>query len=322
MRYFLDRHQKDYAISRIRIRVRIFFGGRMRWNNRRRSDNVEFRKGAAGAGLGGAAFLILRFVLGRFGIRGIIMLAAGAFLLDRAGIVSIASLMGGAGGGEITREATTQEGDFVKAVVGSTEDVWNKLFAENGQKYPAPAVIVFEKATTSGCGQASAASGPFYCPADKKVYFDLAFFDELAKRFGAPGDFAQAYVIAHEVGHHIQTITGISSQVRSAQQRVSQGEQNALQVRMELQADCYAGLWAHHADRNAQFGPLLESGDVEEAMAAATAIGDDTLQRNAGRRVNQESFTHGSSQQRVKWFRIGLQTGQVQACDTFATQNL
>ena len=296
----------------------------MRWNNRRRSDNVEFRKGAAGAaGLGGVGFLILRFVLGKFGLRGIIMLAAAAFVLDRAGIISIASLVGGGTGGEVSREATTQEQDFVTAVVGSTEDVWTKLFAESGQRYPAPDVVVFERATQSGCGAASAASGPFYCPADKKVYFDLTFFDELARRFDAPGDFAQAYVIAHEVGHHIQTITGISSQVRTAQQRASgQGEQNALQVRMELQADCYAGLWAYHADRNSQFGPLLESGDVEEAMAAATAIGDDALQRGAGRQVNQESFTHGSSEQRVKWFRIGLQTGQVDACDTFETRNL
>lgn len=294
----------------------------MRWQNRRRSDNVEFRKGAAGAGLGGMAFLLLRFVFGRFGIMGVIVLVGGIFMLDRAGVVSIASLVGGGNGGKVSREATTEEQDMVKAVVGSTEDVWTRLFQESGSTYQPPQVIVFEKSVQSGCGSASAASGPFYCPADRKVYFDLNFFDELARRFGAPGDFAQAYVIAHEVGHHIQTITGISTQVRQMQAKSTKVEQNQLQVRMELQADCYAGIWGHHADRNTQLGPLLQDGDVEEAIRAAEAIGDDALQRGSGRQVNQESFTHGSSEQRIKWFRIGLQTGSVEACDTFNTRNL
>ncbi len=290
----------------------------VRWQDRRRSDNVEFRKGAAGAGMTGMAFLLIRFIFGRFGLGGVVVLV-GAFLVARSlGIDPIAMLSGG-GGGQVTREASSESEDFVRSVVGTTEDVWSKLFAESGQRYPAPTVIVFQNQIQSGCGFASAQSGPFYCPADQKVYFDLSFFDELARRFGAPGDFAAAYVIAHEVGHHVQTITGISSEVRAAQQRASKTEANALQVRMELQADCYAGLWAHHADRAK---PYLEEGDVEEALRAAAAIGDDSLQRNAGRRVTPESFTHGSSEQRARWFRTGLQTGRVDACDPFSADRL
>ena len=292
----------------------------MRWRDKRRSDNVEFREGAAGAGMLGVAFLLVRFIFSRFGLGGIAVLVAGFFVLRAVGIDPLVMLSGGGvGGGQSTREATTEEQEFVLAVVGSTEDVWTKLFAQSGSRYPAPQVVVFKKQTNSGCGFASAQSGPFYCPADQKVYFDLAFFDELARRFGAPGDFAQAYVIAHEVGHHVQTVTGISGQVRAEQQRVSKTQANGFQVRMELQADCYAGIWAHHAERA---NPFLEQGDVEEALRAATAIGDDTLQRNAGRSVTPESFTHGSAEQRVKWFRIGLQTGQIPACDTFNTASL
>ncbi len=296
----------------------------MRWNNRRRSDNVEFREGAAGAGLAGIAFVLIRFVMGRFGIGGVVVLVGGFFLLKQAGIDPLQMLgMGSSGGGSVSREAQNEEQDFVTAIVGSTEDVWTRLFRESGQQYPPPKVVVFKQGTTSGCGSASAASGPFYCPADQTIYFDLAFFDELGRRFGAPGDFAQAYVIAHEVGHHIQTITGTSSQVRSLQQRANQTEQNLLQVKMELQADCYAGVWAYHADRNTNLGRILEGDfEVDEAIAAAQAIGDDTLQRNAGRRVNQESFTHGSSDQRTRWFRTGLQTGSVEACNTFEARSL
>ena len=296
----------------------------MRWNNRRRSDNVEFREGAAGAGLAGIAFVLIRFVMGRFGVGGVVVLVGGFFLLKQAGIDPLQMLgMGSSGGGSVSREAQNEEQDFVTAIVGSTEDVWTRLFRESGQQYPPPKVVVFKQGTTSGCGSASAASGPFYCPADQTIYFDLAFFDELGRRFGAPGDFAQAYVIAHEVGHHIQTITGTSSQVRSLQQRANQTEQNLLQVKMELQADCYAGVWAYHADRNTNLGRILEGDfEVDEAIAAAQAIGDDTLQRNAGRRVNQESFTHGSSDQRTRWFRTGLQTGSVEACNTFEARSL
>ena len=296
----------------------------MRWNNRRRSDNVEFREGAAGAGLAGIAFVLIRFVMGRFGVGGVVVLVGGFFLLKQAGIDPLQMLgMGSSGGGSVSREAQNEEQDFVTAIVGSTEDVWTRLFRESGQQYSPPKVVVFKQGTTSGCGSASAASGPFYCPADQTIYFDLAFFDELGRRFGAPGDFAQAYVIAHEVGHHIQTITGTSSQVRSLQQRANQTEQNLLQVKMELQADCYAGVWAYHADRNTNLGRILEGDfEVDEAIAAAQAIGDDTLQRNAGRRVNQESFTHGSSDQRTRWFRTGLQTGSVEACNTFEARSL
>ncbi len=297
----------------------------MRWRDRRRSDNVEFRKGggaAGAAGFSGLAFFILRFVFGRFGIGGVVVLVGGFFALKTIGLDPLQMLNGGglrsASNGE-SIDLNSEEAQRVMAVVGTTEDVWTQIFRDNNARYPAPQVVVFQGSTTSGCGAASASTGPFYCPADQKVYFDLAFFDELSRRFGAPGDFAEAYVIAHEVGHHVQTVLGTSKQVRAAQQRASQTEQNALQVRMELQADCYAGLWAHHANSAKDF---LEEGDVEEALKAASAIGDDTLQRNAGRRVNHESFTHGSSAQRVKWFRTGLQSGQLQTCDTFQAQSL
>ena len=291
----------------------------MRWRGRRRSDNVEFREGAAGAGIAGIIFLLIRFIFSRFGLSGIVFLVGGFFVLRALGYDPLAMVMGAGGTSTTTEAPQTEEAAFVQTIVASTEDVWTRLFAEAGERYPTPKVIVFKRVVQSACGTASAASGPFYCPGDQQVYFDLAFFDELARRFGAPGDFAQAYVIAHEVGHHVQTVTGISRQVRERQARASKTEQNALQVRMELQADCYAGIWGYHT-KNAY--DWLEPGDVEEALRAATAIGDDTLQRQAGRPVRKESFTHGSADQRVRWFRTGLQTGRVAACDTFSTNNL
>ena len=293
----------------------------VKWRGRRRSDNVEDRRGAAaGAGLGGIFLLLLRFVVGRFGIRGIFFLAVIGIGLYMAGVDPMALISG-----QQTTQAQVEPIDdetleFVQAVTAETEDVWSRIFAEEGYTYEAPRVVMFSNNDRSACGFASAQMGPFYCPLDKTVYFDPSFFNELARRFGAPGDFAAVYVIAHEVGHHVQTITGISDQVRSAQQRArGQGEANALQVRMELQADCYAGVFAHRAERASDF---LDEGDLEEGLRAASAIGDDTLQRQAGQRVNQENFTHGSSEQRVRWFRQGFQSGDEDTCDTFNATRL
>jgi predicted metalloprotease len=209
--------------------------------------------------------------------------------------------------------------DFVSVVLADTEDTWHPLFEEMGRTYQEPTLVLFSGAVQSACGQASAAVGPFYCPGDRQVYIDLSFYEELNDRFGAPGDFAQAYVLAHEVGHHVQTLLGISDQVRSVRAQVGEAEANELSVRQELQADCCAGIWAHHADRARQ---IIEQGDVEEALAAASAIGDDRLQRQAQGYVVPESFTHGSSQQRMHWFRTGLDEGRLEACDTFSAAAL
>jgi predicted metalloprotease len=200
--------------------------------------------------------------------------------------------------------------EFVSVVLGDTEETWGKIFAASGRQYREPVLVLFEDQVRSACGGATAASGPFYCPADQKVYLDLSFFRELDRRFGAPGDFAQAYVVAHEVGHHVQTVLGINRQVHEAQQGSSRAGANALSVAMELQADCLAGVWGHHAQRK----NLLDEGDVEEGLRAAAAIGDDRL---TGGRVSPESFTHGTSEQRARWLRQGLSTGDFNSCDTF-----
>jgi hypothetical protein len=211
--------------------------------------------------------------------------------------------------------APTDEGaDFVSVVLADTEDTWSALFAQAGSRYQPPKLVLFSQVVRSACGMAQSAMGPFYCPPDQAVYIDLDFYRELRDRFGAPGDFAQAYVIAHEVGHHVQTLLGTSEQVRAAQQRAGEAQANALSVRLELQADCYAGVWAHHAQRSRQ---VLEAGDIEEGLGAAAAIGDDRLQQQTQGRVVPESFTHGSSQQRVEWFSRGLEQGSLEGCDTF-----
>jgi predicted metalloprotease len=209
--------------------------------------------------------------------------------------------------------------DFVSVVLADTEDTWNELFAASGQGYRPPRLVLFSDAVSSACGLGQSAMGPFYCPLDEKVYIDLGFYRDLQDRFGAPGDFAQAYVIAHEVGHHVQNLLGISEQVQRRRQQVSEAEGNRLSVRLELQADCLAGVWAHHADRSRQ---LLEQGDVEEGLRAAAAIGDDRIQRRTQGEVVPESFTHGSGDQRVRWFRTGLETGDVESCDTFRADRL
>ena len=207
--------------------------------------------------------------------------------------------------------------DFVSVVLADTEDTWKTLFRDAGLYYQKPTLVLFIGQVSSACGQASAAMGPFYCLADEKVYIDLSFFDDLKRRHGAPGDFAQAYVIAHEVGHHVQNLLGTSKQVRSAQQGLGKADANALSVRQELQADCYAGLWGYHADRSRQ---VLEQGDLEEALAAASAIGDDRLQRQSSGKVVPESFTHGTSKQRVEWFRRGIKNGDAGDCNTFDSE--
>lgn len=287
------------------------------WQNREGSTNVEHRRGGAGtAGISGIAVLILRFVLTRWGLGGVAVLAAGFFALSAIGINPLALISGGSAGGSSAppTEARLQAEKFSDVVLRETEVVWTNYFAQHGETYPEPKMVTFEGQDQSGCGTASAAVGPFYCPLDRTVYLDTDFFNELSKRFGAPGDFAAAYVIAHEVGHHVQTITGISDKVRAAQERTNQAGANALQVKMELQADCYAGVWAHEAERTRSF---IQEGDIEEGLRAASAIGDDTLQRNAGRRVTPESFTHGSSEQRKDWFYRGYKSGDPTACDTF-----
>jgi predicted metalloprotease len=208
-------------------------------------------------------------------------------------------------------------GQFVSAVLGDTEDTWSAIFQQNGAQYTPTTLVLFSERVRSGCGVADAGVGPFYCPADHKVYLDLNFYNELKTRFNAPGDFAQAYVLAHEVGHHVQTLLGIEDKVRNAQQSASEEQKNQLQVKMELQADCFAGVWAHNANRSRQ---ILEQGDVEEALGAAAAVGDDTIQKRTQGYVVPDSFTHGSAEQRMTWFKRGLDNGTIPACDTFASR--
>ena len=285
----------------------------MRWRGERQSSNVEDRRGlrvSKRAGIGGVGGIVLG-------------LLALYFTKDPTLLLQSIS-----GGGETTEQASGpyQEGTaeaessgLIRATLGSTEDVWNQLFMQAGSQYQSPTLVMFTGTDTSACGTAQSAMGPFYCPADQKVYIDLSFYDELSQRFGASGDFAQAYVIAHEVGHHVQQLLGTSDQVQQARQRASEAQGNALSVRLELQADCYAGVWAHHANQTRQ---ILEAGDIEEAMNAAQAIGDDRLQKQSTGQVIPDSFTHGSSEQRMRWFKRGIDTGSVQQCDTFKTTNL
>jgi predicted metalloprotease len=212
-----------------------------------------------------------------------------------------------------------QLAEFVSVVLADTEDSWRAIFAQSGKRYEEPRLVLFRNGVRSACGTASSAVGPFYCPGDRKVYLDLAFFDDLQQRFGAPGDFAQAYVIAHEVGHHVQTLLGVSAQVQQAGAKLDDAGRNRLSVRQELQADCFAGVWGHTANRERQ---VLEPGDLEEALVAATAIGDDRLQQEAQGRVVPDSFTHGSSEQRERWFRRGFESGDPGVCDTFSAKTL
>ena len=277
----------------------------MRWRDLRQSGNVEDRRGMGGRGLavggiGSVVILIVAFLLG----------VDPRKLLNSGGDTSPMP------GTNATRPVNSEEEElrqFTSAVLGSTEDIWNEIFRQQGRQYAEPKLTVFSDRVQSACGLSSAAVGPFYCPGDQKVYLDLSFFRELQSRFRAPGDFAQAYVIAHEIGHHVQNMLGTMDRVNQLQARASERQANDLSVRLELQADFYAGVWAHYAQRRG----ILEQGDVEEALRAATAIGDDQLQKEAQGYVVPDSFTHGTSEQRMRWFRKGLETGDIRQGDTF-----
>jgi len=290
----------------------------MKWRKGRRSINIEdrrgmsyspgIRRGGIGGGIGGIGLIIIVLV---------------ALFL---GIDPIALLQGLPSSQDA--QVTTQQGpsspqqdelvQFVSVVLADTEDTWSAVFKRLGSRYEEPTLVLFSGAAQSACGFADAAVGPFYCPGDRKVYLDLSFFSELHRRFGAPGDFAQAYVIAHEIGHHVQTLLGIEEQVRRLQSQVGQRDANALSVMMELQADCFAGVWGNYADKRG----LLEVGDVDEALNAASAIGDDRIQQQTTGYVQPDSFTHGSSKQRVAWFKRGLDSGDINQCDTFNADQL
>ena len=276
------------------------------WGRSRQSTNIRDLRGRGGLMGGGCLTLVVVIVALIFGVDPRPLLQMGGNVQQQ-----------GAETGAV--DASDEEAAFVGAILGDTEDVWNAVFAANGSDYQEPVLTLFSGAVSSGCGNASSAMGPFYCPLDQGVYLDMSFFRELSTRFGAPGDFAAAYVIAHEVGHHVQNLTGVSDQVRNAQQNMGQSDANALSVRLELQADCYAGMWANHAQQQRQ---IIEPGDIEEGLTAAAAIGDDRLQRESGGSVVPESFTHGTSEQRVRWFQRGYQAGDPRQCDTFNSPTL
>jgi uncharacterized protein len=299
----------------------------MRWKDGRRSSNIEDRRGvSSGTAVGGGFVLRLLPALIRSKVgRWVLVLGVVIFFGARMLGVDLIPLLTG----EHPRSGTSQSqsfspeeqelADFVSVVLADTEDTWETVFQSLGRIYEHPGLVLFTDRVQSACGSAHAAMGPFYCPGDRKVYIDLSFYHDLKTRHGAPGDFAQAYVIAHEVGHHVQNLLGISDKVHAARGRISETEANNLSVRQELQADCFAGLWGYHADTYRQ---LLESGDLEEALAAASAIGDDRLQRDFRGTVTPDSFTHGSSAQRVSWFKRGFESGKLSECDTFTTDAL
>jgi len=283
----------------------------MLWKGQRQSDNVEDRRGmsgggiAIGGGLGGIVLLVIALLLG----------ADPRQLLEQRGVDP------SSGTTTTSRPTNPQEDElkqFSATVLASTEDVWTDIFRQQGRIYTKPTLVLFTDAVRSACGEAGAAVGPFYCPGDQKLYLDLSFFNDLQTRFRAPGDFAQAYVIAHEVGHHVQNLLGTMDRVDSVRGRMSEAEANQLSVRLELQADFLAGVWAHYAQQKG----ILEAGDIEEALGAASAVGDDRLQREGQGYVIPDSFTHGTSEQRIRWFRKGLETGDLRQGDTFSVRSL
>ena len=298
----------------------------MKWENNRESDQVEDRRSRPGGGggfggLGGGG-------RGRgIGIGTIAVALVAGWIFG----INPLTILGALSGGDMAPTAQVEQaqgpaqaptddmGRFVASVLGGTEDVWGQVFQQAGSQYQKPRLVLFRGATPTACGTGQSAMGPFYCPGDQKVYIDLSFYETLRRQLGAPGDFAQAYVIAHEVGHHVQNLMGITDQMENMRSRVSEREYNAMSVRLELQADCFAGLWAHH---NHKSKAILEPGDVEEALTAAAAIGDDALQRKSQGQIVPDSFTHGTSAQRQRWFNAGLQSGQVQSCDTFKAATL
>ncbi len=299
----------------------------MQWGNNRESDNVEDVRdssgGSGGGGMGGGG-LIGGLLSGRLGIGTIVIVLAGSYFLGINPLTVLGFLDGGSApqvqqqGQPHAVPATDVLGRHVAEVLGTTEEVWASQFKAAGSQYRAPKLVLFRNSYPTACGQGQSAQGPFYCPADQKVYIDLAFYETLKNRLGAPGEFAQAYVIAHEVGHHVQHLLGISDKVDAQRGRISEAQQNALSVRLELQADCLAGVWGFHVKDKFR----IDQADVDSAMNAATKIGDDALQRQATGTIRPESFTHGTSAQRVRWFNTGLQSGSIQRCDTFNTRDL
>jgi len=297
----------------------------MKWEGNRESDNVEDRRSdGGGGGFGGGGGLLGGRSIG-IGTIVVALLGGWVFGINPLTILSMLS-GGGAPTAQVQQQAPAQRppaddrmAAFVSTVLADTEDVWKDVFARGGATYQEPRLVLFRGATQTACGRGQAAMGPFYCPGDQKVYIDLGFYETLKNQLGAPGDFAQAYVIAHEVGHHVQNLLGISGKMDQMRERISKIEYNALSVKLELQADCFAGVWAHHAQSARQ---ILEQGDVEEAMNAAAKIGDDALQRSGGGAVVPDSFTHGTSAQRQRWFDAGLKNGNIKTCDTFSVRNL
>ncbi|MDR7333239.1 neutral zinc metallopeptidase [Roseateles asaccharophilus] len=291
----------------------------MKWEGQRESENVEDARGGGGGGRGGLP------IGGRgLGLGGIVIALLASWVLGVNPLTVLGLLQGG--GSPVEQQAPAGDSHaqdpgyrFVKVVLADTEDVWGAYFQRSGQQYSMPRLRVFRGSEPTACGRGESAMGPFYCPADRKVYIDLGFFDTLRERLGAPGDFAQAYVIAHEVGHHLQNLMGTTETLERARGRVSEREYNALSVKLELQADCFAGVWAHLSQRGKGW---LEQGDIEEALNAAAQIGDDTLQKRSRGAVVPESFTHGSSAQRVRWFKRGLESGDLKACDSFGAAQL
>ncbi|MBH0236352.1 KPN_02809 family neutral zinc metallopeptidase [Methylobrevis albus] len=307
----------------------------MRWQGRRESKNVEDGRSAGGGGFGGGlGGPRMRIPIGgRGGGMGIGTLVVVGVVCLLLGINPLTLLTGGdlgsVVGGDTQRQSAPAGGaprtaaeeemvSFVSVVLAETEDTWGQIFADAGETYPQPTLRLFTGQVSSACGYASAASGPFYCPGDQRVYIDLAFYEELRRRFEAPGDFAQAYVIAHEVGHHVQNVIGVLPEFNRRRQSMSEAEQNAMSTRVELQADCFAGIWAADAERKG----LLETGDLEEALNAATQIGDDAIQKRTQGYVVPESFNHGTSEQRRRWFQTGFDRGEMTACDTFTARSL
>ncbi len=294
----------------------------MKWEGNRESDNVEDVRGNNsdnGRGLFGGGFKI-----------GTIVIAILVSYFFNINPMTVINLLNGMGSTNTTIEKNNTPtskkppvsdhlAKFASVILADTEDVWGSVYQQNGKVYPRPKLRIFSGTTPTACGRGQSAMGPFYCPGDQKIYIDLAFYETLHNQLGAPGEFAQAYVIAHEVGHHVQHVQGISTKVDQMRRRVSEKDANALSVRLELQADCYAGLWAKKANETRQ---ILQTGDIESAMNAAAKIGDDALQRTAKGEVRPDSFTHGSSEQRMYWFNVGLQTGSVQSCDTFAKRHI
>lgn len=294
----------------------------------RESDNIEDKRSSSGGGGNfGLIGAILPLLGSKMGIGTLILAFVVSYFMGINPMKIIGLLTGNPDMSTASEESTPRdkskpdamEAKLVSVVLADTEDVWHKEFETLGKEYQEPKLVLFRNSTSTACGRGESAMGPFYCPADKKVYIDLGFFDELKSKFSAPGDFAQAYVVAHEVGHHVQNLLGYSGKVHKAKKNMSEEEGNQMSVRLELQADCFAGLWGNHANKARS---IIESGDLEEALNAATQIGDDTLQKNSGRGVVPESFTHGTSAQRAKWFRIGFEKGDFESCDTFKVSEL